>query len=365
MTVAVLLAVLLGGRPFPLADRAAPPPAKRTVTTSSDLQRALCSLKPGERLRVGKGAYSGDFVIDGRCKSGTRAKPIQVVFDGEAFVDGSLTIRKSHWLISGMRIKGKGVDIGGGATGVAIVNSRLIRNRNGAIRVKNAKDVTISGNTIRDHGAIAAIAVEDAEVIRIVNNTLQDPAGGYAIDISKTDDVVIRSNEIAGHAVGLAVNGADGLVADHNHFQTAAADSTALALTSGTRITFANNVLEGHADAILVLGAWPSLTYIRVANNLVLGVSRTAFAIHDRAALLEFDFNVFSPRGASIEADMEGEIMPLARLLEEIMPNTKIATVMVMGRDLARISGINTVDRGTNVGLPFEGKAPDIGAAER
>jgi len=80
-----------------------------------------------------------------------------------------------------------------------------------------------------------------------------------------------------------------------------------------------------------------------------------------------FDYNVFSPSGP-VTAEVGGETAALSRFLERgTMPHTQLKSgVRVVQRDLARVSGIATVDRGKAVpGLQFRGAAPDLGVAER
>ncbi|HYR29380.1 MAG TPA: hypothetical protein VEU30_12995, partial [Thermoanaerobaculia bacterium] len=194
------------------------------------------------------------------------------------------------------------------------------------------------------------------------------------IELHAVDDAVIRSNQISHYDVAIsagrvdpAVHPAREITIDHNHLDASPDSGTAIAIEAGSNIRFVNNVVNGYADAILLLGTRPFLSGVTVANNLVLGISRTAFVLRDPAAAALFDFNVFSTRNDAVEVEVDRATSTLARFLARgTMPRSEIASVRLFDRDLARLGGIETVDRGTAVAnLPFEGKAPDLGVAER
>jgi hypothetical protein len=103
-------------------------------------------------------------------------------------------------------------------------------------------------------------------------------------------------------------------------------------------------------------------------NNLFLGVSDVALLLRDPAAADIFDYNVFSPSGPVTAEVGRGGAVPLSRFLYGgTMPHTQLKHgVHVVNRDLGRVTGIATVDRGKALeGLQFRGAAPDLGVAER
>ena len=104
-----------------------------------------------------------------------------------------------------------------------------------------------------------------------------------------------------------------------------------------------------------------------MVNNLILGVSSTAFVINDPSAIRLFDFNVFSPANDTVQSEIGSETLTLAQALaRNKMPNTRqVAGVHFLQRDLGRVAGIETVDRGTRVGIGFKGRAPDLGVGEQ
>ena len=143
---------------------------------------------------------------------------------------------------------------------------------------------------------------------------------------------------------------------------------TAVDIEAGDHVRFTNNVIEGYADGILVFGKLPSTSAITAANNLVLSVSRTAFLIQDPKSAVLFDYNVFSPRGNALTADVRQKSQPLSKFLEGgTMPHTRVVpNVQVLNRDLGRISGVETAHRGTTIdGSGTRGSTPDLGVTEQ
>lgn len=395
-------ALTLNGRPFPAVApytvRIPTPQRTLAVSPSDDLQAALCGLVAGDQLRINAGTYKGNFQIDERCHDG----PISVVFDPKAVINGSLSIRRSNWHVSGLFLKNGGVSVEGSSVvvnrarvqgdlkvsgnGVTISNSNslgievtarashimLVNNHvhdagAGCIRVNGARNVDIIGNTIR-RSDVAAIAISDAEDINIADNTIEDTNG---IALEQVKHATIRSNHIADAAVGVAVGrlslAADDVTIDHNDIESTSPAGVAVSIEAGNRILLANNVIEGYANGILVLGKRPQARNVTVVNNLILGVSATAFVIRDPSAIRLFDFNVFSPANDPVKAEIGPEKLTLAQALARgSMPNTRQVTgVHLLQRDLGRIAGVETVDRGTRVGIAFKGRAPDLGVNEQ
>lgn len=404
--------VLLAGRPFPNVTRYVADLPKPRLTTSlaagETLQHALCRVKPGEGFFVPKGKYPGDLTIDGNCRGGTADKAILVVFEKDAVVEGSIAIRRSHWHVSGAQARGitiekassisidsaripagtepairigkraskvtisnatigkrsVGIRVEGGVADVALVNNRI---RAASVVLREASNVRLTGNVIRDAPETAILA-ERVSKLQIRDNTLFAAESGdtRGIDLAGVDGAVVRSNQLTGFATALIL-GARDVTVERNHFETSEAGGIGVAAEAGNAIRLVNNVINGYADAILLLGKRPSLSNVTVANNLVVAVSRTAFAIRDRASAALFDYNVFSPVREGVEVDVGGATMTLASYLARAtMPHTTVTRVMIFDHDLARLGGIEAIDRGTPIdGLSFTGKAPDLGVAER
>ena len=391
--------------------------------------------------------------MDSPCRDGTRALPIEVVFDGKArLVPGGgapvLTIRKAHWQLVGLyldlgesradgaalegheahdivlaqaRIAGGagpgirigngtahvtvagsrisktravrpglssvGIEIEAGARDVLLEDNRLHQNPAGSIRVsapaaggRSAENVRVIANTIHDDGS-TAISAGGVDGLWVVGNTISDVSGTDETRGITLEDVrrgVVRSNHLAHCSVAIRAGRVDpeggaalavkGISIDRNYLETGFPGGTAIDIEAGDSIRVANNVIDGYADGILILGKSVQVHALSVTNNLVLGVSGIAFALPDPASAMLFDYNVFSPRGDRATVELGGDTVSLTRFLAGgSMPHSKVLMgVEIRNRDLARVSGIRTVDAGKRLdGITFKGSAPDLGVAER
>ncbi|MEO8191702.1 MAG: right-handed parallel beta-helix repeat-containing protein, partial [Acidobacteriota bacterium] len=236
-------AVFLDGRPFPERPvfSSALAPAARTLHVSrqappaggdgsrerpwNDLQAAVRSLSPGDRLLVGPGEYRGPLRIDASCRNGMPQAPIQVVFEKATFAgSGSepvVTAGRAFWRFEGFsagleegpepafavegpdargivfdraRISGgagPGARIGAGASDVVLANSSFSR----------------SGRGVSPVGAIGISIEPGSTGVRVVGNRVFDrPSGavriGPPIAVSGTGppprDIVVEGNTFVG-----------------------------------------------------------------------------------------------------------------------------------------------------------------------
>jgi parallel beta-helix repeat protein len=395
-------ALTLNGRPFPAVARyvARVSPPQRTLSASpaDDLQSIVRTLVRGDQLRVKRGVYPGNLKIDDKCRDG----PIAVFFEDNAALVGSVAVRRSSWHFEGIEVREGGVTIDGssvflnraqihdgvkifgsgvtisnsritsdsagievepGARHIAIINNHVYDSPGGDIRVREARDVEIIGNTVR-RGA-AGISMVDSDNAMIADNTIQDTPG---IALERVKHARIRSNHITGAEVGIAVgrltSGADDVTIDHNDVETMSQSGAAVSIEAGNHVLVANNVIDGYPDGVLVLGEPRNVS---VVNNLVLAVKRTAFVIHDPSSIRLFDFNIFSPAADAVRSEIGNEKLTLAEGLARAgMPHSRVIPgVQLLHHDLGRVAGVETVDRGTRVGIEFKGKAPDLGVNEQ
>jgi len=278
-----------------------------------------------------------------------------------------------------------GIDVAGGVREISVEGGRFSNNPAGSIRVHAgddsravSRDVQIRSNTIRDDGA-TAISVEAADGLIVADNTVADAtgvAGTRGIALEKVERASIRTNRVVGFAIGIAVGRANpqggGLRAaqdvtlERNALE-GSAGAAAFVVEAGTGVRILNNLTEGYGNGVLIFGAPPQTERAVVANNIFLGVSDVAFMMQNPAAATLFDYNVFSPAGP-VTVEIAGKPVSLARYLKGgTMPHTQLKSgIHVIQRDLGRLSGLTTLDRGKAVeGLQFRGTAPDLGVAER
>ena len=335
---------------------------------------------PGILFR-GRGAH--DLRLEGARVADGIGPGILVEAEAARIAITGAYVSKTH--LTRMGTSSCGVEIQGGAREVSVEGSHLSNNPSGSIRARapetnhaETRDLQIRENTIRDDGA-TAISIEAGDGVTIANNTLSDQSGIPAtrgIALARVDRASVRSNRISGFAVGIAVGHAEPGggpvrpatdVSVERNFLEGGRGAAAFVIEAGSAIRVVNNVTDGCANGLLLFGAPPQTERVVVANNLFLRVSDVALMMQSPSAATLFDYNVFSPSGP-VTAEVGGETAALSRFLERgTMPHTQLKSgVRVVQRDLARVSGIATVDRGKAVpGLQFRGAAPDLGVAER
>lgn len=332
-----------------------------------------------------EGVGAHDVTLEGAGISGGVGPGVRIGKGSRRVTIASSRIAKSKVSLPGP--DAVGIEIAAGAANVLLSNDRLHENPAGSIRVDApapgdhpASDLEVLGNTIHDDGA-AAVGVASAIGVRIADNTIFVAPGRPASSGIVLDDVYhaeVRRNHISNCAVAVRVGrvnvkenlvrGARDVTIDHNHLENRLSSGVAVDIEAGGGVRFVNNVVEGYAHGILVLGKQPLTKGVIVANNIVLGVAETAFALADPAVVVLFDYNVFSPSGESLNVEVGEDTRTLARFLKGgTMPNTRLVPgVRILDRDLAHIAGVETVDKGKPIrGIEFAGQAPDIGVAER
>jgi len=335
---------------------------------------------PGILFR-GRGAH--DLRLEGARLADGAGPGIRVEAEAARVEITRATVSKAH--LAGTGESSCGIEIDGGAREVIVAGSRFANNPSGSIRVRApeanrnaARDLQIRENTIRDGGA-TAISVESADGITVANNTLSDASGvatTRGVALAQVERASVRSNRVSGFAVGIAVGHAEpgagpvrpaADVSVERNFLEGVGNGTAFVVEAGREIRILNNLSDGYANGVLLFGAPPQTENVVVANNLFLRVSDVALMMQSASAAALFDYNVFSPSG-QVNVEVGGKTLPLSRFLDGgTMPHTEVKSgVRVVQRDIARIAGIETVDRGKAVpGLQFRGKAPDFGVGER
>ena len=261
--------VLLNGKPFPAKPVFEPvlqnpkrtffvTPAGKSSGNGSekrpwaDLQAALKSLRPGDRLVLLAGEYAGPFQVDETCQDGTAEAPIQVLGREGVVLRASdrstvLSVMKAHWIFQGLHIvpgassqapgfatvgldahdvvfdrgsvregRGPGILIGARSQRITVSNSRIHHFRGGGPRwshgvliYSETKEVKLAGNFMHDNEG-SAVFVEGArgrgkgmrsysEGLSIVGNTFRND-GMHGIKVRGTArGVRITHNDFSGY----------------------------------------------------------------------------------------------------------------------------------------------------------------------
>ena len=217
-------AVLLDGKPFPerIPYEPALPRSQRTryVTEDAsgpgdgsrehpwkDLQVALCSLEPGDRLVVGAGIYAGSFHIAGDCRNGTAEDPIQV-FARHAFLKSSgsgdvLTVERAHWQFWEVQIalldsESAGfVTRGPGAHDIQVDQSHIYEGKGPAVRLAaGSSRITLSNCHI--HQSMGVQIDAGTSQITLVNDHIHH---------NRSASVTIGGGDATEPASGIAITG--------------------------------------------------------------------------------------------------------------------------------------------------------------
>lgn len=331
-----------------------------------------------------EGAAAHDVTLDGARISGGSGPGIRIGEDTVGIQVANSRIAKSR--LAQAAAASFGIEIAAGARDVLVTNNQLHENPAGSVRVEApaagglpATGLRLVGNAIRDDAA-TAIDVEAADRLRIVDNSISDASGAAetrGISLGRVHLAFVQSNHVSDCEIAIQVGSAgpggetfpaDDVLIDHNYLESAFSAGAGIRIDAGNRVRVANNVVDRFAEAIQILGGPPRTRAVSVVNNLVLGVSRLAFTLDDRKAVELFDYNVFSPAARTVNVRLGDRELALSEFLKGgAMPHSSLVSgVRILHRDLARIDGVETVDRGKSIeGIPQRGAAPDIGVEER
>jgi hypothetical protein len=250
------------------------------------------------------------------------------------------------------------VTIGGGnaaapARDILLEGDRIHNDHGPGLDLGRCERVTVSGSRFSNYRPDPEEG-RTGEAIRV---------GAGCRGVTFTGNTVLEASIAV--RVGAAPGGAppDGILFARNYFQNQlTSESTGFAIDRSSDVRISNNVLDRYAVPFQV-GA--DARAVTIVNNLIVGPA-VAFQAAAPAAFAVFDYNVFGadpgltaaigPASIGSEAWMKGP-MPHSRI---------VSTAGVSEGDLGKIVGFSPVDAGRSVdGVSFQGKAPDIGVAER
>ncbi|WNG58952.1 DUF1565 domain-containing protein [Archangium gephyra] len=238
------------------------------------------------------------------------------------------------------------------ADGLLIENNHFYANRENAVDIKTCHNVTIRRNKM--HGfKPSSTAKGDAVVVHY-----------------SARDVVIEDNEVYDSGKGISVGGnhegpvPSGVVVRRNRLhditKQGGGEGTAIRLENSEGTVLVNNTVT-RADTALILGhgTGGATSNLQVENNLI-AESGVAVSLGSQRPGLKMGHNLF-PAGAQFQAN--GQAVDLVGFQQAAGDSTSTtgnagAEPPAFGPDAV------AVDRGNNVGLPFCGGAPDIGAVE-
>ena len=327
-----------------------------------------------------------DADVAGLVISGPEAHDIEIdqshIYEGE----GPAVVVKAgsdRVTISNCHIhQSKGVRIESGASHVTLRNDHIHHNRAASVTIGGgdattpARDIVLEGDRIHnDHGP--GLDLGRCERVTVsgsrFSNYRPDPEEGRTGEAIRVGagcrEVTFSGNTVLEASIAVKVgapsDGAapEGILFARNYFQNQLTnDSTGFAIDRSSGVRVSNNVLDHYAVPFEV-GA--DARAVTIANNLIVAPG-VAFKAAAQGVFALFDYNVFGA-DPGLKAAIGGRSVGSEAWMKGPMPHTRIVPGAGVGDgDLGKIVGFSAVDGGRAVdGVTFQGKAPDIGVAEK
>jgi hypothetical protein len=330
-----------------------------------------------QRLIIKSNGKAGQPITFGTYGTGNLPK-FDGLFDYSAF--NGVTINGRTWIIlDGLQLYRftKGIWIDNGATHITIKNSRVSEIGNECVRIKKqSTNVTIESNVIHGCGKAG-----NGEGVYVGTDPLQ--AGGVP---DRTRNIIIKNNEIYNtkhEAIELKAGTSTCIVQNNSIHDIADASRGAIhtglwvnpLIIPNHRIDF-NTIFNVKGMGMELRGG------IQVTRNIVYGVGLHAIRVIDKehtklvAALYNNTF--YKNLGSALKIENNAVVdyknnLPWANGSGNIGFDPLFANPS--GADFRLCQGLSSpvarcphrspaIDAGVNVGLPFSGAAPDLGAKE-
>jgi nitrous oxidase accessory protein NosD len=237
------------------------------------------------------------------------------------------------------------------AKGLVVENNHFYANRENAVDIKTCHDVVIRSNRMHRFKP-SATAKGDAVVVHysarnvlIENNDVYDSGKGISVGGNRQGPmpvgIVIRRNRV--HDISNQ-NGGEG---------------TGIRLENSEGTVVVNNTITRVSAAALMLGhgtGGPTQN-VTVENNII--DAAVAVSLGNQRPGMKMGFNLF-PANAQFETG--SQVVGVDVFKEAARDLTSVAADARLSPEFKPEAA--AVDKGTNVGLPFCGNGPDIGAVE-
>lgn len=397
----------------------------KTVSPGQSIQSALETLSPGDTLMVRAGTYREGLTLP---RSGSPGKPIVLMaYPGEKPVvessDQVLSISKSYWIIDGfvfdhLDASSDAIKIGSGASFVTIRNCEIRNGKRDGFDISGgASDITIENNRIHDFvwkpgsDAHGIVTNPGATRIHILNNTIFN-CGGDAIQLYASDSHAVseyaREINIIGNTLyttlgsnsenALDFKGVDGGLIENNIIY--GFENKAVVVQKGcSNLIFRGNIIYDSQRGMEFRGEGGKIQRNhRIYKNVIYNireyyavkfdgvenvdfVNNTVAFINTRALRVEgagvkkgrFQNNLFYQTGKpSIKSTFDVSlgyngwfgVSPGSVAGPGDISGSDPGFVNAGAYDFRLTASSPAIDAGTDVGLPFRGAAPDLGAHE-
>jgi nitrous oxidase accessory protein NosD len=237
------------------------------------------------------------------------------------------------------------------ADGLVVENNHFYANRENAVDIKTCYRVSIRNNRMHQFRPTST-AKGDVVVVHY-----------------SARDVTVEDNEIYDSGKGISVGGnregpmPSGIVIRRNRVHDMTTDNggegTGIRLENSEGTVVVNNSITRVATALIIGHGTGGPTKAPVVRNNIVDSAPIAVNLGGQAPGLQAGSNLF-PAGAQFKRN--GTLVGLEAFKSATGDTT--STTGASGLDASFGPGSEAVDKGTDVGLPFCGAAPDLGAVE-
>ncbi len=237
------------------------------------------------------------------------------------------------------------------ADGLVVENNHFYANRENAVDIKTCHRVVIRNNRMHQFRP-SSTAKGDVVVVHY-----------------SARDVTVEDNEIYDSAKGISVGGnregpmPSGIIIRRNRVHditdVGGGEGTGIRLENSNGTVVVNNTLTRVTTALILGHGTGGATQAPVVQNNIVDASPLAVNLGSQAPGMKMGSNLF-PAGAQFKA--KGALVGLEQFKAAAGDSTSTAGSPDLGDGFG--PGVAAVDHGSDVGLPFCGAGPDIGAVE-
>ncbi|NMO21410.1 hypothetical protein HPC49_47110 [Pyxidicoccus fallax] len=237
------------------------------------------------------------------------------------------------------------------ADGLVVENNHFYANRENAVDIKTCHRVVIRNNRMHQFRP-SSTAKGDVVVVHY-----------------SARDVTVEDNEIYDSAKGISVGGnregpmPTGIVIRRNRVHditdVGGGEGTGIRLENSEGTVVVNNTITRVSTALIIGHGTGGATNAPVVRNNIVDATPLAVSLGGQAPGMQMGSNLF-PAGAQFKA--KGALVGLEQFKSAAGDTTSSTGSPDLGDAFA--PGGSAVDHGSDVGLPFCGASPDIGAVE-
>ncbi|MBZ4415974.1 nitrous oxide reductase family maturation protein NosD [Myxococcus sp. RHSTA-1-4] len=237
------------------------------------------------------------------------------------------------------------------ADGLVVENNHFYANRENAVDIKTCHRVAIRNNRMHQFRP-SSTAKGDVVVVHY-----------------SARDVTVEDNEIYDGAKGISVGGnregpmPTGIVIRRNRVHditnAGGGEGTGIRLENSNGTVVVNNTLTRVSTALIIGHGTGGPTEAPVVRNNIVDAAPLAVSLGAQAPGMQMGNNLF-PAGAQFKE--KGTLVGLEQFKSAAGDTTSTAGAPDLGEAFG--PGVAAVDHGIDVGLPFCGAGPDIGAVE-